>query len=133
MTGFDYQTVTTEICDFAAHKCTEYVEKVGEDYGGGGLFFESYPFQKIIETPYDGTAFANRGEHFNCTVCMRWSNEGNDEWIKAWIKEFVRDVRAVDAKAMQAEGKNLTHENSYVNFHLPDEPVEKAFRSNLPR
>ena len=109
------------------------MEKCGQDYRGGGMFYETYPYQKIIQVPGDGTAFANRGKHANCTVCLRWAGENNDAWIKDWIKDFVAGARAVDRQAMLKEQRDPTVENSYVNFHLPEHPVEKAFRDNLPR
>jgi len=133
MTGFDYQTVSEEIYQLTALTLAEYMEKVGDDYRGGGIVYESYPFDQINKLPSDSSAYGNRGKHFNCTVSLRWSGEKHDAWIKDFIQNFVRQAREVDRSVMLGEGKEPTEENGYVNFHLPGDPVEKAFGNNLPR
>jgi len=133
MTGFDYQTATVDLFDFTAAKFAEYLTKAGDDYRGSAVFYESYPFDQINKLPPNSSAYGNRGKHFNCTICLRWAGSQHDEWIKALIKDFVREARAIDKKAMLSEGKEPTAENSYVTFHLPGDPAEKAFGGNLAR
>ena len=133
MTGFDYQTATIDLFNFTAAKFSEYFTKLGDDYRPSGILYESYPFDQIIKFPPESSAYGNRGKHFNCTLAIRWAGSQHDEWIKAWIKDFVREARAIDKREMLLEGKEPTAENSYVTFHLPDHPAEKAFGGNLER
>lgn len=133
MTGFDYQTVTHPIFEFSTQEYTKLLEKLGPDCRGAVILYESYPYQKFLETPPDGTAYGNRGKHFNCTVFVRWETPELDESVKAWIKDFIKEAREIDRREMRKEGLNETVEGAYVNFHLPDDRVEMAFGTNLPR
>ena len=133
MTGFDYQTVPPELLEHTVDKFTHFVSKVGDDYRGSVILYESYPYGKIVQQSCDATAYANRGTHFNCTVCLRWMGADHDEWIKQYIKDFVRDAREIEKSELLKEGRKPTAEKGYANFHLPAEPAEKAFYDHLPR
>jgi hypothetical protein len=131
--GFDYQTVTAPLLTLVVNKHDQFLERLGDGFRGGGIFFESYPYNAIIQHASDSTAYANRGAHFNCTISVRWADESMDDWVRDWIHELVADSRDIEAQAMTAEGKEKTVDGAYVNFCLPGEKVEMAFRENLPK
>jgi Berberine and berberine like len=133
MTDFAYQIPSVDLLTFTADKVTEYRGKIGHDYRPCAIFYETYPFDHVTKFPADSSAYANRGRHFNCTVQLRWAGSQHDEWVKSWIKDFVRDAREIDKRVMLAEGRDPTPERGYATFHLPGDRAEKAFGGNLER
>ena len=133
MSAFSYQTVSEDLFQLAVKTFDSYLSKIGDDYRGGGIFFESYLFEKIVSVGCDTTAYANRGEYFNCALALRWSGTQHDAWVKQLIKDFISEAREVDRKCMLAEGKEPTAKTGYANFNLPDDPVSFAFRDHLPK
>jgi Berberine and berberine like len=133
MTSFAYQAVSEESLQLAVKSYAAFLSTVGDDYRGGAIFFEGFPFEKIVSVPSDATAYANRGKYFNCTLGFRWSGSHYDDWVKQLIKDFVQEAREIDRKFMLAHGQEPTVQNGYANFHLPAASVAQAFQENLPR
>jgi hypothetical protein len=133
MTDFAYQIPSADLLAFTVDKVTEYRAKIGDDFRPCAIFYETYPFDQVIKIPADSSAYPNRGRHFNCTVQLRWAGSQHDEWVKAWIKDFVRQAREIDKKVMLAEGRNPTPERGYATFHLPGDRAEQAFGGNFER
>jgi hypothetical protein len=133
ITAFAYQILSVELLEHAAQFYSSCLSALGEDYRPGVVLFEAFPFNKVIEVPFDATAYANRGKHFNCTVCLRWEGEKHDEWIRQSIRDYVKEARAIDQKVMLERGMKPTEITGYANFHLPGDPPSQAFRTNLPR
>jgi hypothetical protein len=133
MSSFAYQTVTVEVLEYTAQKYASYISALGNDCRPGAIMFENYPFEKVIEIPSDGTAYANRGRHFSCAIGLRWEGAQHDDWVKQWIKDFVQEARAIDTKAMIAQGREPTKTSGYANFHLPGDPASPAFGGNFAR
>ena len=133
MTAFAYQTLSVELLEYAAQFYSSYLSTLGDSYQPSAIIFEGYPFEKIIEVPFDATAYASRGKHFNCSLALRWEGAQHDEWVRQSIKNFVKEARAIDRKVMLERGMEPTEITGYANFNLPDDPPSQAFRGNLPR
>ena len=133
MTAFAYQTVSEELVRFGVETQQKFRAALGEDYVLGDIFFEAYPYEKIMSVAADETAYANRGKYFNCALGFRWKGAQHDAFVKQFIKDYVRESREIDRKVMLERGSKPTALNGYANFHLPGDPVSGAFQGHLPR
>lgn len=133
VTGFAYQALSVPLLNYTLEKFSSYIATLGQDYVTSAILYEAYPTAKTCEIPPDATAYANRGNWFNCAMMIRWKGAEHDVWVKEWIKEFVKGARAVDAQVAMTSGQEVMEKTAYANIPLPDSTPGEAFRGNLPR
>lgn len=133
VTGFAYQGLSVELLNYSVKKYTEYISTLGEDYVTGAILYEAYPTAKTLEVPIEATAYSNRGDWFNCAMMLRWKGKEHDDYVKEWIRDFVKGARAIDAQVALAKGEEVKEKTAYANIPLPDATPRDVFRGNLAR
>jgi Berberine and berberine like len=131
MNGFNYQSLSVALLQYAVDALKAYIAKLGEDYARSIILFEGYPHGKVCEIPHNATAFPNRTSSFRTAICMRWKGAQHDAWVSQWVKEFVEGAQSIDKSVSEDEKKGGN--TGYANFISPQTNVRDVFASNLQR
>ncbi|EKM60153.1 uncharacterized protein PHACADRAFT_251050 [Phanerochaete carnosa HHB-10118-sp] len=111
---------------------SEYVKFVAEypEAKASAALIELHSYQKLMEVPFEATAFANRGPIFNITFAIRWKSPNLDMTMRQWASARAKAIRVEESKR---SGMDLEAARGYANFGLGDERVRDVFGEHYDR
>ncbi|GJF00866.1 FAD-binding oxidoreductase [Phanerochaete sordida] len=92
------------------------------------VVLDLHPFEKVMEVPSAGTAFAGRGPLYNLTMIMRWERPELDTMVRQWASQRAQEIRAAESARAGADT------GGYANCGVGDESAHTdSFGANYER
>jgi hypothetical protein len=132
MKGFAFRYFNPAIVDYSLQEFGSFLNAMGPSDAGSAILMEAHPYGKMCSVPPEATAFANRGDYFNCTMAARWKGSEKDEFVRDWTKTFVSGAKVIEDRLAQ-ERKEKAISGGYANMDMPGDKAVDAFKSDLPR